>query len=52
MVQREQRAMEKGGEKAGVGKFRQAGLDENKSLHMTANTATGLYRTQPETFAG
>ena len=41
MVQREQRAMEKGGERAGVGKFQQAGLEENKSLHMTTKTTTG-----------
>ena len=33
--------MEKGGEKAGVGRFQQAGLDENKSLHMKTPTATG-----------
>ena len=43
MVQREQRAMEKGGEKAGVGKFQQAGLDENKSLHMKTSTTGGAH---------
>ena len=42
MVQREQKTMEKGGEKAGVGRFQQAGLDENKSLHMKTPTTTGL----------
>ena len=42
MVQREQKVMEKGGEKVGVGKFQQAGLDENKSLHMKTPTTTGL----------
>ena len=52
MVQREQRAMEKGGEKAGVGRFQQAGLEENKSLHMktTTSTPTGLYSFQPFSF--
>jgi tuftelin-interacting protein 11 len=40
MVQREQKTMEKGGEKAGVGRFQQAGLDENKSLHMKTPTTT------------
>ena len=38
MEQREQKKIEKGGEKAGVGKFRHAALDENKSLHMKATT--------------
>ena len=42
MVQREQKAMEKGGEKAGVGRFQQAGLEENKSLHMKTTTTTGI----------
>ena len=41
MEQREQKKIEKGGEKAGVGKFRHAALDENKSLHMKATT-TGM----------
>ena len=42
MVQREQRAMDKGGEKVGVGKFQQAGLEENKSLHMKTPATTGI----------
>ena len=42
MVQREQREMEKGGERVGVGKFQQAGLEENKSLHMKTTTTAGL----------
>ena len=41
MVQREQRVLEKGGEKVGMGKFRHAALDENKSLHIKT-TATGI----------
>ena len=44
MEQREQRKLERGGEKASVGKFRHAALDENKSLHIkstAADTPTG-----------
>ena len=46
MEQREQKKIEKGGEKAGVGKFRHAALDENKSLHMKATT-TGMPPSSP-----
>ena len=40
MVQREQRVLERGGEKVGVGKFRHAALEENKSLHMKTTTTS------------
>lgn len=39
MEERQQRKLEEGGEKAGVGRFRHASLESNKKLKMFATTS-------------
>ena len=39
MEERQQRKLEKGGEKAGVGRFRHASLESNKKLKMFNETS-------------